>query len=484
MLLRLIQRELLDHLLSLRFAIACILCFIVILTSLYVRCGEFAQRSSDYFEDRTTETNRLKNINRPWRLEREGVNINQPPSSLSVFVQGSDTGSITARVTTSDEPQLLSSDSANPTTLLFPPTDVVSFVGIIMSLLAIVFGYDTVSGEKERGTLRLLLSYSVPRDTVLLGKWIGGYVALTVPFLLAIFSGAAVVLVQPSISLSAGEWGRLGLVSVLSLVYIAVMYAAAVWVSCLTARSSTSVMILVTVWMVLVLAVPNLAPYFARSILPPPNPTELLKAKEEKRTALRQEIERKMEIYDKENFAAGTPWHTQVSWREPEGRKKGMMRWRRSTELEYEAAIRRIRDIDQLNADYANRNATQSGIGKWLSRVSPFACFASASAELTDTGQSGRRRFLKLVRTYQETLATYVHDEMVAQFDYEIETGQHAPNWSDPSNRKNPIPVFAYSPPPPSEYVAASATDVAILVASVILFFMLSYKAFLRYDAR
>ena len=46
---------------------------------------------------------------------------------------------------------------------------------LIFWLLAIVFGYDAICGEKERGTLRLMLSCSVPRDTVLLAKWIGGF---------------------------------------------------------------------------------------------------------------------------------------------------------------------------------------------------------------------------------------------------------------------------------------------------------------------
>ena len=484
MLIRFIYKELLDHLLSLRFAIACILCFIVILTSLYVRCGEYTQNLDDHSEDVVAETNRLKGMRHPWRLEREGVNVNQPPLALSVFVQGSGSGSVSAHVSAREEPQLLTADTTNPTTLLFPPTDLVSFVGIIMSLLAIVFGYDAISGEKERGTLRLVLSYSVPRDTVLLGKWIGGYIALVVPFLLAVVSGAMIVLVQPKIDLSAGDWGRLTLLTVLSLVYIGAMYAASVWVSCLTSRSSTSVMILVTVWMVLVLAVPNLAPYFARAVLPPPNPAELVKAKEEKRKEIQDEINRDMQTYDKEHFQAGTPWYRQVSWRDPEGRRKGVLRRRREVEVEYDAAIERIRAMDNLNSEYANRTSIQAGLGRWMGRVSPFACFASAAGELTGTGASGRRRLVSLIRQYQETLATYLHDEMVTMMDYEIEHGERAPRWSDPKNRKKPIPMFAYSPPPPGEYLSAAAVDMVILAACVVLFFMLSYMAFLRYDVR
>ena len=37
----------------------------------------------------------------------------------------------------------------NPIVPLFPAMDIIVFAGIIMSLLAIVFGYDAVCGEKE-----------------------------------------------------------------------------------------------------------------------------------------------------------------------------------------------------------------------------------------------------------------------------------------------------------------------------------------------
>ena len=57
-------------------------------------------------------------------------------------------------------------------------------MGLIVSFVAILFTYDAVCGEREDGTLRLMLSGSVPRDGVLLGKFIGAFLSVSAPIVL------------------------------------------------------------------------------------------------------------------------------------------------------------------------------------------------------------------------------------------------------------------------------------------------------------
>ena len=47
-------------------------------------------------------------------------------------------------------------------------------IGYVLSLIALLFTFDAVSSERERGTLRLMLANSVPRHTILIGKFLGG----------------------------------------------------------------------------------------------------------------------------------------------------------------------------------------------------------------------------------------------------------------------------------------------------------------------
>ncbi|HML83996.1 MAG TPA: ABC transporter permease subunit, partial [Bacteroidales bacterium] len=52
---------------------------------------------------------------------------------------------------------------------LISPFDLITITGILLSLLAILFSYDSISGEREDGTLKLLLSNHLPRPLLLTG---------------------------------------------------------------------------------------------------------------------------------------------------------------------------------------------------------------------------------------------------------------------------------------------------------------------------
>lgn len=64
---------------------------------------------------------------------------------------------------------------------------------VVLSLFAIMFAFDSVNGEKERGTLALAMSNSVPRDQFLLGKLIGTFCALCVPLLIPFLVGCLIL---------------------------------------------------------------------------------------------------------------------------------------------------------------------------------------------------------------------------------------------------------------------------------------------------
>ena len=56
----------------------------------------------------------------------------------------------------------------------------VSLVIYLVPLIALVLGYDAIVGEKERGSLELLLSMPITRFEILLGKFSGLAAALAV----------------------------------------------------------------------------------------------------------------------------------------------------------------------------------------------------------------------------------------------------------------------------------------------------------------
>lgn len=483
MLRQIIRKEILDHLMSLRFAIACVLCFIVILCSLFVRHQDYGQTLKAYDEDSRAAKSNLDKLDHPWILIWRGIPVYHPPNPLKIFVRGvEDQNGYKVTVLSAGLPYFETAGIANPLLSLFPSMDMLTFVGIIMSLLAVVFGHDVICGEKERGTLRLMLSYGVPRDTVLLAKWIGGYMTLIIPFLLAVISGAAFVMVQADVALTGLQWRQFAGVCVISLLYIAVMFSAAMWISCVTARSSTSIMVLVTLWMVFVLAIPNLSSFLAQTWRPTRNLQEVEQARiTSVATIWKDHVEKEMEKYDKAHgFEKG--WQRRINWGDWNAKKRVAERRKHELELERGAHLKRVRMFRQENESFMRELDSQIALSRWISRVSPFSCFAMAATELTDTGIHSKRRFMDQIQSYQAILCEYGSKEWIVLQEYELNHEGQGIEWSE--NRQKPIPQFVFEPAPGREYLKMAGPDAGILAGMAALFFMLSYVSFLRYDVR
>lgn len=258
MLLLLVRKELLEQLLSLRFAMACTICLAIMLSSAFVLTRDYREALSDYNTNVVMHKNEATEAN---DLVWGGVKIDKPLNPMQIFFKGVDQQlTTTAKVQSLEDPQFEATYEDNPISFLFPPIDLLFFIGIVMSLLAIAFSYDAISGEKESGTLKLLMSYSVPRDQVLLTKWISGYLALITPFILSLLCGLIVVVMFPTVELKADPWAELGLILLLALLYLAAMYSLGIFVSSRTHLASTSITVLLMVWVLIVLIVPNITP--------------------------------------------------------------------------------------------------------------------------------------------------------------------------------------------------------------------------------
>lgn len=138
------------------------------------------------------------------------------------------------------EPELGRSNYASALYALFPPPDLLYIVNIVGSLLAMLFAFNAISGEHEEGTLRLVMSNAVPRHTVLLSKWLGGYLALMAPLLAAVLLGLLLANLLTSFELGIDEWPAFaGMLGVAAL-YLSLFFTLALAISVYARRSSTS----------------------------------------------------------------------------------------------------------------------------------------------------------------------------------------------------------------------------------------------------
>ena len=113
---------------------------------------------------------------------------------------------------------------------MFPLVDLVFVVTILMSLVALIFAYDAVSGEKEDGTLKLMLADGLARPQVVLARVAGGGLTLLVPYAMSLIVGLLVILLHPGVGWGAANRGALALVTIATVLYVMLFYALGVFV--------------------------------------------------------------------------------------------------------------------------------------------------------------------------------------------------------------------------------------------------------------
>lgn len=194
------------------------------------------------------------------------VVIRRRPNPLTIFSQGIEHRA-NDRVIVSPK-QLLHFDRygsmENMFLALFPQVDVTTSVLMFFSILALAFSYNLVCGEKQNGTLRLVLSQSVTRTTFLLGKILAGLVALLIP--LVCFFGTTLMFIETTdpTMIKASEWKVVLLIFLASLLYTIIFYLLGALFSTLTHRPVVSFLLSLSCWVVLVILLPqviaNLSP--------------------------------------------------------------------------------------------------------------------------------------------------------------------------------------------------------------------------------
>ena len=112
-------------------------------------------------------------------------------------------------------------------------------VSVVLSLIAILFTFDAISSDRERGTLRLILSNSVSRGTVLISKFLAALITISIPFLIAVFINLFLLYTSGSIPLGPSECGRLGIIVFIAFVYVSIFLGLGLLISSRVSNSST-----------------------------------------------------------------------------------------------------------------------------------------------------------------------------------------------------------------------------------------------------
>ena len=275
------KRELYNNLNSLRFALTTVLLLALMVTNAVRHIREHPKRVQKYHNAVTASMNLLTSRadDSLYTLAHEGPGtLYKKPSPLHFCAEGGET-LLPDRV---DSP----SGSSRFWSLKYPDANInmknvgpdvsqidwVFIIGYILSLIALLFTFDAISGEREHGTLRLMLANAIPRHTVLIGKFLGALISTTIPFLLAVLVNLLMLSAASEVHLNIQAWGRIGIILFIALLYTCLFLALGLLVSARVQRSAVSLVILLLTWVTFVVFMPStlaaLASGFSSSIAP------------------------------------------------------------------------------------------------------------------------------------------------------------------------------------------------------------------------
>jgi ABC-type transport system involved in multi-copper enzyme maturation permease subunit len=375
---------------------------------------------------------------------------------------------------------------SNPLPVLFNRLDFVTIVTVIMSLFAVLFSYNAVSGEKEAGLLKLLLASGVRRRDLFFGKLIGGAAGLLIPFTFSMLCTLLFMMLAPAIHFSLQLILIFFLLLFAALLYILVFYAIGLFFSCRCSRSNVAVVKALFVWVFLVLVTPNIAPFLAARFYSTPSATQV-----DQQTVFLVDIERDkiVEQRNQELIRQDYPDMRMV---------RGMSKKELDETLQSDSSFKQRyvayqktwqTIVDQVNAEqrskaekinnyFKARSHYQEKLSAGLACLSPLAEFTLLAVDLTESGLAGADHWAANVNEYETLLDAY------------LEKRWESASKQNPSLTVNDYldmrdrPRFQYHPQPLSRRIMQILPYGGALLAYLLFFILAGMVSFDRYDVR
>lgn len=368
----------------------------------------------------------------------------------------------------------------DPVFAVFRFLDLEFIFRVILSLFALLFAYDSVCGEKERGTLRLCFSHEISRSSFLFGKLAGTLSALVLPFLVPVGLGALLWRVM-EIPMASTDWIRISLLLGAGFLYVSCFLALAAWVSTLTQRSSHAFLLLLSVWVVLVLVVPRAAVSLAARQAPVLSTDEIQAETSRLRLQLWRADHEAIQMEMRTTLQAPS-----IEGDSMESRVEEFTQFVDELGAERE---RKLRDRERsLEEKRRAQQKKQQTLAFGLARISPAAALSLTSANIAGTSLELERHFRDELRSYQQALGRLQSEKSGGRRGgggvqiriQAAEEDETQPVPIDPSE----LPTLAYEPPALARGLRSALPDLALLVGFNFFFFAASFASFLRYDLR
>lgn len=500
MLTTLIRRELLDNLMTFRFAAAVFIMLLLVVANTVVLIKDYEERLASHNAAVRMHQRQLQE-KKTYSAGTEKLFVDRPPNPLSIFNVGFDKQlGNEIQVSYNYVPSLWDAGmhgSDNPFMDMFASIDIVFIFEVILSLLALIFAYDTLAGEYERGTLRLVLTSHVRRGHILLAKYISAMLCLLGPLLISLLLAVILLTATSAISLDTDDFLRIGGIIFTTVVYLSVFYLIGMLISAATRRTRTALMLSMFIWGFLVLVYPNMI----LAVAPRPE------APQERSASAFNQIEQMWEAFDRDrkHFLAtdalpGEDWHFKIMGSGGYGAylrgNSDRLSYTYKSKMEAytlnEKAEPRIPHAQNYfgflgpqvvgTADrtwFIRKSALEdifiqpANVERLYLKLSPVGLYDTATQAWAGTDLLGVRDFFDTARRYRQHVIAYFYDEEIFRSRQWFSSDKGTADWSN-------LPQFSFQRAGMSTTVKRALLDVCLLLMMNLALFIVVFLVFVR----
>jgi ABC-type transport system involved in multi-copper enzyme maturation permease subunit len=530
MILLIARHRFLTNLLTTRVSLSFVLCIVLFSLSAFILAGDYSDRVEEFNSySRSTE----KNIRNIPVFSELSVTVVRPPSPLSTICEGADKRlGVSFDVAFDRAPTVAEEETVrNPLLSVFPLFDGMGVVEIILSLLVIFLAYNVISGQREQGTLKLVMSCGVPRYKILIGEYIGGMATAVLPLAMGFIVSLIILATHPAVVFTARDYLIAGMLVVLSVIYLSVFFTLSMLLSTRIRRSATILILTLVVWVVTLFILPQSAVYIARRVVHVPDKAEIDNRAQE----LRFEWTGEMDQYAKKH-----PWpvrsimndlgsdnteESAIFLRRCERERnvytgswpyafryyfgpREFVKWYEDGSIYGHNLRMNYEDrIWQIYREYLSQLQRQAKVAWFLSALSPSFTFYHAAAHLSGTSEAGYISFIDAAALYRAELILYMKGKR--GLDSYLLFTRKSPD-AFPTAREilqlrksrgdnavfemmnypveplalNDLPRFTFDARNISRGFAAALPGIAVLLVMSVILFTFAWVLFLRSDVR
>jgi len=493
MIWRIAKKEFLLSLMTFKFAVGTILCMVLMVVFVPILAKAYQERLKVYNENIAYNEVELRKV---VVYKNITPTIYRRPSVLAVFSEGLEKQLGNSATIEYDKVPEISGTAANHYLSIFSIFDASLIFKIVISVLALLVAYDAISGERERGTLRLVLSGTAARYQVLLGKLAAGLMVLVVPVTIAFILGLVILLCFPMVHLAGSDCIRIGFMFLATLVFIATMYNLGLLFSCLARRSAISLVLGLFLWIIFVVVIPNGSVYLATQVIPV-EPEDKIN---EQIASLRREAGRE-KARERERSGKRDISGREVQSDAPGGgfghgyHRSGSEAFIHNTQIDYSinvpVEIEYADKYAQVEDSYLRGLFEQTRLADSISRTSPISLYENVMSALAGTDMANFRQFIDAVKEHRKDIVEYMRSrtDNFSSLSFftpykEEEKGPDRPKTDDaPPLDLRDLPRFTYE----SDILGTLRRvipDLVFLILGNVLFFVMAFVAFQRYDIR